>query len=149
MSDNKPDHDGNFDNLLAKTAQNIATYGLQVISVPGSSYLSSFTYSVGLLETYGHPEIICFGLNTDLMHALINDVAVIIKEGNRMQPGNTYDTIFKGLDATFLRVDPANIDDYFGVAIRHYKRNNLPAIQNWFGRTRTTDFPGKRGSSKA
>jgi len=129
MPDNKPDHGGDFDDLLAKTAQNIATYGLQVISVPGTSYLPSFTYSVGLLETCGHPEIICFGLKTDLMHALINDVAALIKEGSPMQPGNTYDNIFKSLDATFLRVDPANIDDYFGVAIRHYKHSDFPAVQ--------------------
>jgi hypothetical protein len=129
MPDNKPGHDGNFDNVLAKTAQDIATYGLHVISVPGTHYLPSFTYSVGLLETYGHPEIICFGLKTDLMHALVNDVAAFIKEGSPMQPGNTYDIIFKGLDATFLRVDPANIDDYFGVAIRYYKRNDFPALQ--------------------
>lgn len=129
MSENNPDHDCNIDDLLVKTRQNIATYGLQGISVPGSNYLPSSTYSVGLQETYHHPEIICFGLKTDLMHALVNDVAAIIKEGNRMQPGNTYDNVFQGLDAMFLRVDPANIDDYFGVAIRHYKRSDFPALQ--------------------
>lgn len=40
-----------------------------------------------------------------------------------------YAEIFKGTDATFLRVDADNIDDYFGVAIEYYKNNQFPAIQ--------------------
>lgn len=129
MPENEPHHDCNLDNLLVKTAQNIEKYGLQVISVFGTDYLPSFSYSIGLQQTYGHPEIICFGLNTDLMHALINDVAALIKQGMKIEPEIMYTEIFKGLDATFLRVDPGNIDDYFGVAIEYYKNDQFPAMQ--------------------
>jgi hypothetical protein len=129
MPENEPHHDCNLDNLLVKTSQNIEKYGLQVISVFGTDYLPSFSYSIGLRQTYGQPEIICFGLNTKLMHALINDVAALIKQGMLIEPGKRYAEIFKGTDATFLRVEPDNIDDYFGVAIEYYKNDQFPAVQ--------------------
>jgi hypothetical protein len=57
-------------------------------------YLPSFSYSFGLLETYQHPELICFGLSTDLMHALINDAAALLKQGEKIKSGRNYDNIF-------------------------------------------------------
>jgi hypothetical protein len=64
------------------------------------------------------------------MHALVSAVAAIIKDGNRLQPGNTYDNIFQRLDATFLRVDPANIDDYFFWGGHPpLQRSDFPALQ--------------------
>jgi len=48
--------------LLVRTKTNISNYGLQVIMVSGTDYSPSFAYSIGLFETYKHPEIICFGL---------------------------------------------------------------------------------------
>jgi hypothetical protein len=61
--------------------------------VPGSTYLPSFAFSIGLVHTYNHPEIICFGLKTDLLHVQFNDVAAIIKRYERMEVGRPYSGI--------------------------------------------------------
>jgi Domain of unknown function (DUF4262) len=129
MSKKDPHPDCDIDGLMAKTSINIEKFGLQVIMVPGSVYLPSFAYSIGLVQTYNHPEIICFGLKTDLLHVLINDVAAIIKQGKRIEVGRPYSSVFKTLDAEFLPVDPSNIGDYFKVAIRYYKTDQFPAMQ--------------------
>ena len=84
----------NEDDLLNNTKLNIDKFGLQVIMVGSTSYSSSFSYSVGLWETYNHPEIICFGLSNDLGHAIINDVAEIIKQGEFISVGKEYTEIF-------------------------------------------------------
>jgi hypothetical protein len=119
----------NIDELLVNTSLNIEKFGLQVIKVEASSYLPSFAYSIGLWQNYKHPELICFGLSIDLMHALINDIAEIIKQGERIDVGKPYSGIIKNSNVEFLTVDPGNIRDYFAIAIRHYNNDDFPAIQ--------------------
>jgi hypothetical protein len=127
--DKKIYHARDFDELLKKTKHNIQKYGLQVISIRASEYLPSFSYSIGLLESYQHPELICFGLSTDLMHALINDAAVMIKQGEKLESGRNYDNIFANSVAQFVQVDARNVPDYFKLALKHYQLDQIPAMQ--------------------
>jgi Domain of unknown function (DUF4262) len=117
------------EDLLTETKLNIEKFGLQVICVLGTNYSPSFGYSVGLWETYKHPEIICFGLPTKLTHEIINDVAEIIKNGETIQTNKTYYEIFKKSRAEFIKVADDNINDYFNAAINYFGDNNFPAIQ--------------------
>jgi hypothetical protein len=144
MQNEEPHNCIDIDELLTETSLNIEKFGLQVISVSGSAYLPSFSYSIGLWQTYQHPEVICFGLSTNLMHGLINDVAAIIKQGERIEAGKLYSDIFKNSSAQFLPVDPGNIDDYFGVAIKHYRHSDFPAIQ-LIWTDRNNKFPWEDG----
>jgi len=64
--------------LMKNTKAHIQEHGLSVIRVLATGYNPGFAYSVGLFETYQHPEIICFGLKPDVLHEIINDVAKII-----------------------------------------------------------------------
>jgi hypothetical protein len=79
MNNDKPHKCIGSEELLDNTKLNVQKFGLQVIIVSSTRYLPAFAYSIGLWETYGHPEIICFGLPNDLGHEIINDVAEIIK----------------------------------------------------------------------
>ena len=117
------------DELLENTKLNIEKFGLQVIMVGSTSYSSSFSYSVGLWETYNHPEVICFGLSNDLGHAIINDVAEIIKQGEFISVGKEYTEIFDKSRATFLEVDRRNIKDYFAAALNYYEDKEFKAVQ--------------------
>ena len=118
-----------IDELLIRTKGNIEEFGLQVIMVSSTEYSPSFAYSIGLWERYNHPEIICFGFSNDLGHAIINDVARIIKSGDKILIDKTYSEIFEESKATFLKVDERNIDDYFKVARRYYNNNHFESLQ--------------------
>jgi hypothetical protein len=115
--------------LLETTKQNIDKFGFQVITVTSTNYSPSFAYSIGLTKTYNHPEIICFGLPTDLSHDIINDVAEIIKNGENIKCGKIYLEIFKNSRATFLEVDKRNIPDYFGAGLNYYEKEEFNALQ--------------------
>jgi hypothetical protein len=118
------------DDLVKKIKGNIEKHGLQVIMIEESDYLPSFAYSIGLWQKYNHPEIICFGLSTSLLHTIINKAAEIVKTDESIAPETNYfDRIFDNRKAEFLKVDPQNIDDYFGAAINFYNTNIFPAIQ--------------------
>jgi len=129
MTDNKEHKCVDKNELFDKTKLNIKKFGLQVITVNSTAYFPSFAYSIGLWEIYKHPEIICFGLPKDLGHAIINDVAEIIKQGEQLKNGEDYTNIFKDSKATFLKVDDRNIEDYFGVALEHYNEEIFEALQ--------------------
>lgn len=129
MTDNNEHKCANKDELLESTKLNIEKFGLQVIMVSSKGYNPSFAYSIGLSQTYGHPEIICFGLPNDLGHAIINDVAEMIKQHESIKIDKEYDNIFKDSRAKFLKVDERNIEDYFGVGLEHYKDKKFEALQ--------------------
>ena len=79
MSDNKEHTCVERDELLEKTKVNIQKFGLQVIMVSSNGYTPAFSYSIGLNQSYGHPEVICFGLPNDLANVIFNEVTEIIK----------------------------------------------------------------------
>lgn len=113
----------------ASIRKDIKEFGLQVLMIRSYGYLPSFAYSIGLYETYGHPEIICIGLKNATAHQIINDAAEQIKNGEKFKHGDISNEIFENGKAGFLSVDPRNIDDYFGTAINYYGHSDFPAIQ--------------------
>ncbi len=117
------------DELLAKIKTNIQEYGLQIIGISATDYFPSFSYSIGLYESYQHPEIICFGLPIELAHIIINDVADLIRNGETIKPYTPYENIFKDSKAEFLLVDSKNIKDYFNAALSYYQHNHFSALQ--------------------
>lgn len=132
---------------LEQTEQHIKKYGLSVIKVESTGYLPSFAYSVGLSETYNHPEIICFGLSTKLLHELINDVSKIIEVEGKINIDKEYDNIFQNSRAKFLKVDKENINSYFTVAINYFKTDKIKCLQ-LIWTDRNNKFPWENGYEK-
>jgi hypothetical protein len=133
-----------LDELLKTTELHIQQFGLQVMLVGSTAYSPSFAYSIGLWKKYKHPELICFGLPNDLAHPILNDVAEMIKNGEIMETGKSYLDIFKHSRAAFLIVDPENIGDYFGLAIKYYHSSDFPALQ-LIWTDRNDKFPWEEG----
>ena len=129
---------------LNQTKEHIDKYGLSVVKIESKEYLNSFAYSVGLTKTFKHPEIICFGLRTELLHQLINDVAEIIKEEGNLNPNKEYDNVFENSRAKFLQIDKRNIEDYFGVAIKYFGKIEINGMQ-LIWTDRNNKFPWEDG----
>ena len=113
----------------SKTTSDIEKYGLSVIIIEATAYLPSFAYSIGLWQKFKHPEIICFGLTTKTLGALINDVADLVKEGQTIETNKTYNDFFENGKTEFIKVDSRNLSDYFGTAIDFYDTKVFPALQ--------------------
>lgn len=127
-----------------QTKSYIEKFGLSVIIVEATDYLPSFAYSIGLWQKFKHPELICFGLQTQMLHAIINDVAELVKKGEFIQTLKTYDVVFENAKATFLSVDARNLSDYFGAAIDYYNSKDFPAMQLVWA-DRNDKFPWETG----
>ena len=112
-----------------QTKSNIEKFGLSVIIIEATNYLPAFAYSIGLWQKFKHPELICFGLQTQTLHTIINNVADLVKKGEIIQTGKIYNNVFENSSAEFLNIDIRNLSDYFGTAIDFYNSKEFPALQ--------------------
>lgn len=89
----------------------------------------SFAYTIGLWKTYGHPEIISFGLTTKTLHAILNNAGKKVKEGNILTTDQDNLDIFETAPAQFIAVDKNRISDYFGYCMWFNDYKDFPALQ--------------------
>lgn len=123
--DYKCDHKG-FNRK--EIVDNIEKYGCHVIMVSGD-HLPGSVYSIGLYEKFGHPEIICFGMDLNMMASLTNEVCEWIKESNTIEPYIPYDDYLENADVKFIPVDKVFYDDYLNFGINYYEGTNFPVLQ--------------------
>jgi hypothetical protein len=110
--------------VLAK--QIIDSHGWTVIKVLDRP---TFAYTVGLTETFNHPELIMFGLAPDNMQSLLNNAAAIVRSKGRIEPYSLLDTVIDGYSCYGLPVDAAAREGYLNVAFELYGSGNVSAIQ--------------------
>lgn len=114
---------------MNKLESDLVNFGWQVSLIEASAYQPSFAYTAGLTKSYGHPEIIMFGLSLKTMHLIVNDIGEFIKSGNLIKIEVVYSEFTSSGKTKFIPVDTRNISDYFGQAINFYGDVNFDAIQ--------------------
>ena len=115
--------------LEERCVADVEQYGLHVIKVSAEPDSPAFAYTVGLCRTFGHPEVIMFGLGLDTMHQLLNDLADAIREGYRFDSGDVSDRLLDGYDVTFRTVPERQYAAYLGWAIWFNDGHEFPALQ--------------------
>ena len=107
----------------------VKEYGVSVMLVEAGEEGPKFGYSIGLYQTYKHPEVIVFGLNPEVTHWVINELARRIKAGRRCEVGKKYRGLLEGYGCMFRAVPKECYPDYFGSALAFYPGNDFPAWQ--------------------
>ncbi|RZK58982.1 MAG: DUF4262 domain-containing protein [Pedobacter sp.] len=108
----------------------IEEFGCHLIAVDPDNYTPGFVYSIGLYHKYGHPEIICFGLNSEVTASIINHACHLIQNGEPPLPNQPYRGYLEGYHIQFLEVDKAFYRNYLGYAGRFYDMGfDFPALQ--------------------
>ncbi|MBJ2128273.1 DUF4262 domain-containing protein [Alteromonas sp. IB21] len=109
---------------IVQITDNIEKYGWQfqyVFDADGDR--PSFAYTIGLFESYSHPEIMVFGLKKDVMHTLLSNIAADIKNGATFN----CDTKFSGLlsdnfETMFKEMRSEWKSEYAGIALDYYDK---------------------------
>jgi len=127
MNDNHYQHD---QEAKAAILDNIEKYGCHLALLEADNYLPAFVYSIGLFKKFGHPELICFGLKTDVMAAILNHACNLIKNGARLKTNSLYSGFLEGYDIQFLEVDKNYYRNYVGYAGWFYDMTfDFPLLQ--------------------
>ncbi|BBU33385.1 hypothetical protein BTHE68_71190 (plasmid) [Burkholderia sp. THE68] len=118
--------------VLEQTKQAISAHGHAVIGVTAEPKAKpptpGFAYTIGLEETYGHPELIVFGLPYEVAHGVLNDLAARIKGKTlALQDGDRDDRTLQGHRVVFRNVRAAFVRKYLRIA--HVLSEDTRALQ--------------------
>jgi hypothetical protein len=80
-----------------------------------------FSYTIGLEESYGHPEIMIFGLKKESAHAILADIVEDIKSGITMETNKKLGNVIGGdLEVMFKPITTSAYKKYLGTAVDYY-----------------------------
>jgi hypothetical protein len=118
-----------MDEREKKVLEDVARFGWHVIIVPASNAGPAFAYTIGLFKSYGHPEIIIFGLSNDQMHALLNLVGQEVKVDRKYSANEFSPDFIEEYNCAFLDFPKESYNDFLGYALWFYKGNEFPVLQ--------------------
>ncbi|OON68848.1 DUF4262 domain-containing protein [Hymenobacter sp. CRA2] len=107
----------------------VQEHGFFVALFHGDGYSPGFAYTIGLFQTYGYPELICFGLGHELMHSLFWEAKRLFDEQPQPDLNVGHPGFLEGHDVRFLVVDKACYADYLGYGMWFYNGRDFPALQ--------------------
>lgn len=91
-----------------------------------------FAYTIGLDESFNHPEVMIFGLKRETMHALLQEIAEAVKGGKAFQPGERYaDIVSHGYEVMFKPLKKEFLPEYAGIASDYYNREFRMYVMLW------------------
>jgi len=136
-----------FKEAVDRAAADIAKYGWHIVAVQDDDMVSpGFLYTVGLWETYQHPELLLYAPQWDPSPMAGNITSIVgrIAGGESFVAGSRYPGPFRSFSGAFRRVDPAHYGEHFGVAGAYYQSFDFPALQ-LFWPDRNDKFPWEAG----
>jgi hypothetical protein len=117
------------DDVEKKLVSDIEEFGWHVIKIAEDDEGPAFAYSIGLFKTFGHPEIIVFGLDVDLMHRMINLIGEEVRHGRRFADEEAASGVLEGYDVRFKYVARRHYHEHVGYARWFYKGDDFPLLQ--------------------
>jgi hypothetical protein len=113
----------------AKLLHDVKKHGWHVLLIEDDDEGPGFGFTVGLYHSYGHPEIILFGLPVDLTHAVLNNIGTDVKNGATFLADQEYEGILEAYRCKFLEVDRQWYSAFLGYAMWFYRGDDFPALQ--------------------
>lgn len=104
-------------------------------------HVPPFLYSIGLMQTYDHPELIMFGLDADNAHVLFTGMIRDIRAGHSFAQSGTYTVALADEHQVGIRrVHPSQHPLYLGFAMGYCRylgrAGELEAVQAFWPDTR-------------
>lgn len=106
-------HDDDFEaKLLASHRENIARDGYSIQGVLPDEDQPTYTYTIGLTETYGHPEIFLVGLRPDDAAGILVSAIERIRNGERFDKPVFAGSIIVGYEVPFRPISSKSVIEH-------------------------------------
>jgi hypothetical protein len=112
-----------------KLLADVQGHGWHVLGVEADAEGPAFAYSIGLYHSFGHPEVIVFGLRVNVMHGMINAVGEQVRAGSRFNDLDESGDVLDGYNVIFRKVEQRHYREYLGYALWFYRGDHFPALQ--------------------
>jgi len=130
-----------------RTIRHVEEFGCSVVSVKRTKYASGWSYTVGVFDTSGKPEIITVGLLPERAHFALNEAARLLRSGVDITSGRHRDLIGE-VECEFRPVDPKWVEHLMGWAVWYYGGDDFPVLQAVYPDLQNR-FPGEEGFNKS
>jgi hypothetical protein len=108
-------------------AEAVRRHGWYAIGVgEGPEGEPPFSYTIGLCDTFGHPEIVVLGLDPKTAHGLHSELVAEIRSGKRYEPRHPHS--INGLSVATLRVHQTQVITRLGYALGYYRHVGKPDL---------------------
>ena len=116
---------------LKEVAASIKEKGRYIVHVNESATTPRFSYTIGLYERYGHPEVLITGLPMEVADPVLHNVAYQVGEGKQFLDGTTSkdDGLLDGYALLFRNIPFAEHEKLLGLAFWYYKTSDFPSVQ--------------------
>ena len=118
-----------MDGIRKRMDAMIAETGWWVQAVLPGPDSPSFAYSVGMTETFGHPEVMVMGFSPELMHTLINGIGELVREGARFGDRDSSDKVIRGYPVVFREPEDAAAAEFALAAVSRYGKGRFRLLQ--------------------
>lgn len=105
----------------------IQAHGWAVVKVGSDDNQPNYAYSIGLFQTFGHAEVIVFGLAPNVLQGIINVIGEKVRGGDVITTPSISSDVLEGYACAFREVAPAAVRYYMGIGVRYYG-GDFPAI---------------------
>jgi len=116
----------NLNAIRRQIEANIQKFGWAVQGVLPDDDTPSYSYTIGLTETFGHPELLMMGFSPDLMMQLLNLVGDLVKGGERFGDWSASDVVVRDFSVILRLVPHAVAEQWARAASERYRRQGKP-----------------------
>ena len=107
----------------------IERHGWHVAKIEGDDRVPPWAFTIGLMDTFDHPEILVAGMELDQLHALLNRIGDLLRAGNRFEAGQQVHSILEGFPCAFKPVHERWHQPFAGNAAWHHRDAGLELVQ--------------------
>jgi hypothetical protein len=112
-----------------KVLEDIAKYGWHCLSILEEDGKPPWAFTIGLFQTWEHPELIVFGLKNNVAHQILNIVAEGLAENRRIDLARPTDDLLQNGSCVFIEVPRSEYREHVGFARWYYEGDNFPLYQ--------------------
>lgn len=118
-----------------KVAADIRQHGWHAVAVASiegeADPRPPWVYTIGLEDTFDHPEVVIFGLNNDFefMHYVLSEIAKRVAKGERFEHGAKKKDLLAGFTCPFARFPKTAYEEHLGQAIVWHESPSFRAVQ--------------------
>ena len=130
-----------------RTISHVEEFGCSVVNVTRTQYGLGWSYTVGVFDTCGKPEIITVGLLPETAHFALNEAAKMLRVGVDLTTGR-HPNLTGQVDCEFRPVDRKWVEHLMGWALWYYDGDDFPVVQIVYPDLRNR-FPEDEGFDKS
>ena len=112
-----------------KLLDDVAEFGWHCMKVSGDTEHEPFTYTIGLFQSYGHPELLIYGLPGEVAHSVLTIAANAAAAGKPLSMAKPTEELLEGYSCVFVSVPRAEYAEHVGFARWYYEGDDFPVEQ--------------------